>query len=131
MVGFAHLLVGGSALVLAVGMIGAGSAPDAGLGRVFLWLGLLLALAATAFTCTAVLVLRRSPGGRGASLVLSILEVLAGAAMAVGAAVAVRGYGAFEPWRSPLLVPSALLLVLGLLGLRLEVRRRRHVPKTH
>jgi hypothetical protein len=127
MIGFGHLLVGGSALVFAVVMMAAGAAPDAGLGGVFLWLGLLLALVATAFTCTAILVLRRSPRGRGVSLVLSIVEVLAGVAMAVAAGGAVRSYGAFEPWRSPLLVPSTLLVVLGLAGIGLEVLwRRRH-----
>jgi hypothetical protein len=118
-IGLGHLLVGGAALVLAGVMIVAGRAPNAELEGVFLGLGLLLALAATVFTCTAVLVLRRAHDGRGGvlSLTLSIVELVAGAAMAAALAVAVQGYGAFEPWRSPLLLPSALLVALGLAGL--------------
>ncbi len=63
------------------------------------------------------------------SLILSIVELVVGAAMAAALAVAVQGYGAFEPWRSPLLLPSALLIALGLAGLALEFVARR--PQTH
>ncbi|XGX79792.1 hypothetical protein LQK93_02608 [Terrabacter sp. BE26] len=126
-----HVLVGGAALVFAGVMIFAGRAPDAGLGGVFVGLGLLLALAAGLFTYAAVLVLRRAHHGRGGqlSLTLSLVELVAGAAMAAAMGVAVQGYGAFEPWRSPLLVPSVLLVALGLAGLALEVVARR--PGTH
>ena len=40
-------------------------------------------------------------------------------------AVAVQGYGAFAPWRSPLLLPSVLLVALGVAGLGVEVVVRR------
>jgi hypothetical protein len=123
-VSLGHLLVGGAALVLAGVLVVAGSAPIAELGGIALPLGLLLALAATVFTYTAFMVLRRAPEDRrGPSLIFSIVELLAGAAMAAGVVVAVQSYG--EPWRSPLLLPSALLLALGLAGLALEVISRR------
>jgi drug/metabolite transporter (DMT)-like permease len=134
MVSLGHLLVGGAALVFAGVMIVAGRAPNAELDGVLLGLGLLLALAATVFTSTAVLVLRRAPDDLGGSLslLLSIVELVVGAAMAAALAVAVQGYGAFEPWRSPLLLPSALLVPLGLTGLALEVlARRRHTAEMH
>ena len=83
-------------------MIVASRAPNAELGTVLLGLGLLLALAATLFTCSAVLVLRgaHDSGAGLMSLILSIVELVVGAAMAAALAVAVQGYGAFEPWRS-------------------------------
>ncbi|GAA2020296.1 hypothetical protein GCM10009740_05840 [Terrabacter terrae] len=123
-----HVMVGGAALVLSGAMMIMGRAPNAGLGGVFLGLGLLLALAAVLFTYVAVLVLRRAPEGRGGllSLTLSVVELVAGAAMAAAMGVAVQGYGAFEPWRSPLLLPTVLLVALGLAGLSLEVVSRRH-----
>lgn len=126
-----HLLVGGAALVFAGVMTVAGRAPNAELDGALLGVGLVLALAATVFTCTAFLVLRRAHDGRGAllSLILSIVELVVGAAMAAALAIAVQGYGAFEPWRSPLLLPSALLVALGLAGLGLEVGGRR--PEVH
>lgn len=122
-----HLLVGGAALGFAGVMIVAGRAPNAELDGVLLGLGLLLALASTVFTCTALLVLRRAHEGRGGvlSLILSIVELVVGAAMAAAVAVAVQGYGAFEPWRSPLLLPSVLLVALGVAGLGVEVVVRR------
>lgn len=131
MINLGHLLVGGAALVFAGVMIVAGRGPNAELDGVLLGLGLLLALAATVFTCTALLVLRRAHDGRGGvlSLILSIVELVVGAAMAAAVAVAVQGYGAFEPWRSPLLLPSVLLVALGVAGLGVEVvvrRRERH-----
>jgi drug/metabolite transporter (DMT)-like permease len=127
-IGLGHLVVGGTALAFAGVMIVAGRAPNAELDGVLLGLGLLLALAATVFTCTAFLVLRRAHEGRGGgllSLILSLVELVIGAAMAAALAIAVEGYGAFEPWRSPLLLPSALLVALGLAGLGLEVVARR------
>lgn len=126
-----HLVAGGAALVLAVVLIVAGSAPDAGLGAVALPVGLLLALAAGGFTYTAAMLLRRAPeGGRGTSLILSSIEIVAGVAMAAGVVVAVRSYG--DPWRSPLVLPSALLLALGFAGVSLEVlARRQGAPDSH
>lgn len=128
-----HLLVGGSALVFAGVMIVAGRDPEAGLGGVLLGLGLILAVAAALFTFAAVLVLRAGLNRRGSlSLVLSIVELLTGAAMAAGVAVAVQGYGAFEPWRSPILLPAVLLVALGLAGLRLGMRDDRQAgPQPH
>jgi hypothetical protein len=112
-------------------MIVAGRAPNAELEGVLLGLGQLLALVAMGFTCTAIVVLRRAHDGRGGwlSLSLSIVELVVGAAMVAALAVAVQGYGAFEPWRSPLLLPSTLLVALGLAGLGVEILARR--PETH
>lgn len=131
LISLGHLLIGGAALVFAGVMIVAGRAPNAELDAVFLGLGLLLALAAVGFTCTAIVVLRRAQDGHGGllSLILSIVELAVGAAMAAALAVAVQGYGAFEPWRSPLLLPSALLVALGLAGLGVEAVA--HRPETH
>ena len=128
-----HLLVGGSALVFAGVMIVAGRDPEAGLGGVFLGLGMILAVAAALFTFAAVHVLRAGPTRHGSlSLALSIVELLAGAALVVGVAVAVQGYGAFEPWRSPILLPAVLLVALGLAGLRLGMRDVRQAdPQPH
>lgn len=127
MISVGHVLIGGATLVVSGVMIVAGRAPNAELGGVFLGLGLLLMFAAAAFTWTAVLVLRRAHHGRGSPLSLSlvIVELVAGAALAAGLALAVEGYGAFQPWRSPLLLPSALLVAHGLAGLALEVMARR------
>jgi drug/metabolite transporter (DMT)-like permease len=123
-----HLLVGGAACVLAGVLIVAGSDSRAELEGVLLPLGVLLALAAAVFTYAAGMVLRRAPGDRhGPSLILSIIELLVGGALASGVFVAVQSYG--EPWRSPLLLPSVLLVALGLAGLALEVVARR--PETH
>ncbi|MGO4601705.1 hypothetical protein [Terrabacter sp. 2YAF2] len=106
----------------------AGRDPEAGLGGVLLGIGVILAVAAALFTWAAVLVLTPGPARRSPlSLVLSIIELLAGATMVAGVAVAVQGYGAFEPWRSPILLPCVLLVALGLAGLRLGVRDR-HWP---
>lgn len=46
--------------------------------------------------------------------------------MVWGLVLAVQGYRAFEPWRSPLLLPSVVLLALGLAGVatRMQARRR-------
>lgn len=122
MVWLGHALAGVAALVVAGTLVLAGAKPNAGLGAVFLGLGLALALAAAVFLYAALLVLR---GGtqRGArlSLVLSIVELAVGVGLTGGLVVAVQGYGTFEPWRSPLLVPSALLLLLGLTGVAVEV----------
>ena len=117
-----HVLIGGAALVFAGVLMVAARAPNAELDAVFVGLGLLLALAAVGFTCTAIVALRRAQDGHGGllSLILSIVELAVGAALAAATAVAVQGYRDFEPWRSPLLLPSALLLALGLAGLGVE-----------
>jgi drug/metabolite transporter (DMT)-like permease len=125
-----HLLVGGAAFVFAGVMIVSGSDSRAELGEVLLPLGLLLALAGAVFTYAAATVLRSAPGDRhGLALILSIIELLVGGALASGVFVAVRSYG--EPWRSPLLLPSVLLVALGLAGLSLEISRRAPRPETH
>ena len=117
--------------MFAVVMIVAGRAPNAELDAVLLGMGLMLALAAVGFTCTAIVALRRAQNGHDSllSLILSIIELAVGAAMAAALVVAVQGYGAFEPWRCPLLLPSALLIVLGLAGLGVEAVA--HRPETH
>ena len=128
-ISFGHLLVGGAAFVFAGLMIVAGADSRAELGGVFLPMGLLLAVAAGVFTYTVATVLRRGRGDRrGPSLILSIVELLAGAALASGVIVAVQSYG--EPWRSPLLPPSVLLVALGLAGLALEVSAPTTTPPT-
>jgi drug/metabolite transporter (DMT)-like permease len=128
-----HLLVGASALVFAGVMIVAGRDPEAELGGVLVGPGLILAVAAVLFMFAAVLVLRAGRTRRSSlSIVLSIVELLAGAAMVAGVAVAVQGYGAFEPWRSPILLPAVLLVALGLAGLRLGMRDdHRARPQPH
>jgi len=123
-----HLVVGGVGCVLAGVLIVAGSDSRAELEGVLLPLGVLLALAAAVFTYAAGMVLRSAPEDRhGPSLILSIIELLVGGALASGVFVAVQSYGG--PWRSPLLLPSVLLVALGLAGLALEVVARR--PETH
>jgi len=125
-----HLLVGGAALVFAAVMVVAGSDSRAELGGVLVPLGLLLALAAAVFTYAAGVVLRSAPEERrGPSLILSSIELLVGGGLASGAVVAVDSYG--QPWRSPLLLPSVLLVALGVAGLGLEISRRARSPETH
>ncbi|MEO6019857.1 MAG: hypothetical protein ABIP45_06380 [Knoellia sp.] len=121
-VSLGHLLVGTAAIAFAVVLIVSSRAGE--LDGILLGAGLVLALAGAVFTWTAIVALRRGRDGGGLSLSLSLAELVGGAAMAVGMAIAVQGYGAFEPWRSPLMLPSALLIALGLGGLRLEVVRR-------
>lgn len=122
-----HLLVGGAGLACAAVLIAASRAPNAELDGVVIGPGLLLAVTAGAFTSAALLVLRGVQHGPGGSLplILSIVELIAGGALGAGVVVAVQGYGAFEPWRSPLLLPTAALLGLGLWGVALEVGSRR------
>jgi hypothetical protein len=131
LVNLGHVLIGAAALVFAGVLMVASQAPDAELAAVLVGLGLLLALAAVGFTCMAIVALRRAQDGHGGllSLILSIVELAVGAALAAATVVAVQGYGAIEPWRSPLLLPSALLLALGLAGLGVEAVA--HRPGTH
>lgn len=126
-VSIGHLLVGGAALAFAVVLIAASTAPNAELDGVLIVPGLLLAVTAGAFIWGAVLARRRARRGRGGSLslILSVVELGVGGALAWGLVVAVQGYGAFEPWRSPLLLPTAVLLGLGLWGVGLAVGGRR------
>ena len=42
-----------------------------------------------------------------------------------------QGYGSFEPWGSLLMLPTALLVTLGLGGLRIELVRRRVTAEVH
>jgi drug/metabolite transporter (DMT)-like permease len=132
MISRSHLLVGGAALAFAGVMIAAGLARNAELGGVLGPLGLLLALAAAVFTATAFVALRRAQHGRDGSLslILGIVELVVGVAMAVGVVVAVQGYGAFAPWRSPLLLPSVLLVGLGLAACRDELSDHRQYKPT-
>ncbi len=129
-VSLGHLLVGAAAVAFAIELIVSSRASE--LDGVLLGAGLVLALTGVVFTWTAVVAIRRGADGEALSLILSLTELVAGAAMAAGLAIAVQGYGAFEPWRSPLMLPSALLVALGLSGLRLKrVRRRQITPEVH
>jgi hypothetical protein len=129
---FGHLLVGLASLVVAGAMVMIGRAPGAELEGVLTGLGVILAMPAAAFTCAAVVLLRcAKDDGRGwLSLVLSIVELGLGLALVVSCATAVRGYGVFQPWRSPLLPPSVLLVALGLAGIALEVVGHRAWPRS-
>lgn len=126
MVSIGHLLVGGAAFAFAAVLIAASRAPSAELDGVLVVPGLVLAVTAVAFTFVAMFVLRSARHDRGGSLslILSVVELAAGGVLAWGLGVAVQGYGAFEPWRSPLLLPTAALMGLGLWGIGLEVGRR-------
>lgn len=119
LVGLGNVAVGMGAMVSAGVLISAGTRPDAGLGAVAVLPGVLLGLAALAFTGAAVRALRHGRSRRSSAdrRVLALVEIAAGTALAAAVAVALPGYGAFEPWRSPLLLPSVVLLVLGLAGL--------------
>jgi hypothetical protein len=132
-VSIGHLLVGAAALIFAGVLIVAGSDPLAELGTLLLPQGLLLVLVAGVFTYTAVMVLRRAPEDRrGPSLILSIIELAVGAALVAGLVAAVQSYGVFAPWHSPLLLPSVLLVALGLTGLGLEIMSgRASTPEMH
>jgi hypothetical protein len=127
MIALGHVVVSGAALVFAGVLIQTGRAPTAELEGVLVWPGLLLALVALAFGLAAVLVLRGARAGRHAALsrILTSFELVAGVVLAWALVVAVQGYGAFEPWRSPLLLPSAVLILLGLSGLWLDIVDRR------
>jgi hypothetical protein len=137
-IGLGHLLTGGAALVFAGALVVAGWSPMAELEGVLLPLGLLLALVAGVFVYTAAIVLRRAPDERrGPALVLSTVELLVGAALAVGVMNGRAGSPADFPgpppnahgpdveWSDPIFVSSVLLVVLGLAGLGLEVASRR------
>ncbi|WP_156996661.1 hypothetical protein [Knoellia aerolata] len=119
LVGLGHVVAGAGALVVAAVMIHAGTRPYAGLGGVVALPGVVLGLAALAFTRRALRALRHLGSGRPLSewRVLALVEIATGIPLAAAVAVAVQGYGAFEPWRSPLLLPSVALLVLGSAGL--------------
>ena len=75
----------------------------------------MLVLAGAVFTGVAATVLRDSRRDVGGyrSGALGVVEIVVGVGLAAATAVAVRGYGAFEPWRSPLLLPTVLVLTLG------------------
>ncbi|KRE53836.1 hypothetical protein [Phycicoccus sp. Soil748] len=124
--GYGHLVVGAAALVFAGSMIITARGPGAELGGVFLVPGIVLALAAAAFTAAALRVVARPQAGRAGplSLILSTIELVAGTATTVGLVVATTSYGEIAPWRSPLLLPSVLLLALGVTGIRMEVAHR-------
>ena len=113
--GLGHLVVGAAAIVLGGVCVVTASSPGAELEGVLLVPGLLLIASGLAFGYAALRSLRSAPGSV-LPLVLALVELVTGAAMIAGVAVAVRSYGAFEPWRSPLLVPSLLLIALGLSG---------------
>jgi len=125
--GLGHLLVGAAATVFGAVLVITSRAPGAELETVLLGPGLLLAAVGLAFGYAAVHTLRAARDGQAdsLSLALSVIELAVGVALAVGVVVAVQGYGVFEPWRSPLLVPSIVLTALGLWGALHAIATRR------
>lgn len=125
-VALGHVATGVAALVLAAVLVVASQQPNAELGGVLLVPAVLLGLLGLLFTTVAVTVLRdpRDHRARSRSLVLSVTELAVGLLLTWAVIMAGQGYGAFEPWRSPLLIPAAALLGLGLWGVILEVAQR-------
>ncbi|MEO7754485.1 MAG: hypothetical protein ABIS35_13830 [Terracoccus sp.] len=118
-IGVGHLLLGVAALVVAGVMLKTALAPGAELEGALVAPGLALAVAGVVFTGMAVAALRavrRGRDGGGLSMTLGVVEIVIGLGLAAAVAVAVAGYGAFEPWRSPFLLPSVLVLALGVGG---------------
>ena len=122
--GIGHLLVGLATVVLGVVLVVTSRSPGAELETVLFTPGLVLVVVGLVFAYAAV---RSARAAHPSALrvALGIVEIVTGAAMFAAMAVAVSGYGAFAPWRSPLLVPSLLLITLGVWAtLRaLEARR--------
>ncbi len=114
-IGLGHLLLGGAALVFGGVLVATALSPSAELEGALIAPGLLLVLAGAVFTGVAATVLRDSRRDVGGyrSGALGVVEIVVGVGLAAATAVAVRGYGAFEPWRSPLLLPTVLVLTLG------------------
>jgi hypothetical protein len=122
--GVGHLLVGGATVVLGIAFVVTSRSPGAELETVLFTPGLVLVAAGLLFAYAAWRSLRRAPIG-SLAVSLGVIEIITGAAMFAAVAVAVRGYGTFAPWRSPLLVPSLLLITLGVWATvrALEARR--------
>ena len=122
--GIGHLLVGLATVILGVVLVVTSRSPGAELETVLFTPGLVLVVVGLAFAYAAV---RSVRVGRPSALrvALGIVEIVTGAGLFAAMAVAVGGYGAFAPWRSPALVPSLLLITLGVWAtLRaLEARR--------
>ena len=110
--GIGHLLVGLATVVLGVVLVVTSRSPGAELETVLFAPGLVLVVVGLVFAYAAV---RSARAARPSALrvALGMVEIITGAAMFAAMAVAVSGYGAFAPWRSPLLVPSLLLITLG------------------
>ena len=125
--GLAHVLVGVAAVIFGGVLVVASRAPGAELETVLFGPGLLLAAVGLAFGYAAVHTLRAARNGHAdsLSLPLSVIELAVGVALAAGVVAAVRSYGVFEPWRSPLLVPSIVLTALGLWGALHAIATRR------
>ncbi|MFM6848949.1 MAG: hypothetical protein ACKOVB_07570 [Terrabacter sp.] len=122
--GVGHLTVGAATVVLGLIFVVTSRSPGAELETVLLVPGLVLVALGVAFSYAALRSLRSSRPG-ALPLLLSVVEIVTGSVMFAAMAVAVRGYGAFQPWRSPLLVPSLLLIALGVWAAirALEARR--------
>jgi hypothetical protein len=116
--GLAHLVVGAATVVLGGVAVYTSQAPGAELEGALIGPGVLLTLAGLAFCYAAVQTVRRARHGHVGRLspALSGIELVAGIALLGGVVAAVQAYGVFEPWRSPLLLPSVALTALGLLG---------------
>ena len=114
--GVGHLAVGAATAVLGIVFVVTSRSPGAELETVLLVPGLLLVVLGAAFAYAALRGLRSARAG-ALPLALGVIELVTGAGLFAGAAVAINGYGAFEPWRSPLLLPSLLLIALGLWAL--------------
>ncbi|MGO4597389.1 hypothetical protein [Terrabacter sp. 2RAF25] len=120
--GVGHLVVGAAGFAFGGFLVVASQAPGAELETALFLPGLAIMAVGLAFACAALFSFR-SPGGP-LHVVLGVLEFFTGAGLLAGAAVAISGYGAFEPWRSPLLVPSLVLIALGLWAVRRTFRAR-------
>ena len=115
----AHLIVGLVALGFALVLVVASRAPGAELETVLIGPGIVLTVLALAFLAGAVRVLRcrGAEDGIRMSRNLSVVELLAGVALAWGVVSAVVGGENLGAWRSPVLVPSLVLVSLGAWGL--------------
>jgi len=120
----AHLLVGFTALGFGIVLVVAGRARDAELEGVLIGPGVVLTVVALAFLAGGLRVLRRcgADQGAGMSRILSVLELIAGVALAGGVLSSVPGGENVSAWRSPVLVPSLVLGALGGWGLWLSTR---------
>ena len=110
--GIGHLLVGLATVVLGVVLVVTSRSPRAELETALFAPGLVLVVVGLVFAYAAVRSARAAPPS-ALRVALGMVEIVTGAAMFAAMAVAVSGYGAFAPWRSPLLVPSLLLITLG------------------
>lgn len=121
-----HVCVAVAAIVMVAVLGYAGTRPNAGFEGLFALFGVVLAIPTALFAVAALhcvrLSFREPPEGVTGSAVLGATEGALGVAFAAG--VAVSG----APGSSPLILPAAILLVLGLTTAWLAVFR---LSRTH